>query len=298
MTTQAPIERVLLDALAGSGHAMALYDADDRLRWASRSYEQRFLRGGVAPGAQFADVLRHGFSRGFGVKVDSGDIEAFLRAVLPRRRSAPLREFATDLVDGTWLWVTEQVLDGGWLLCTLTDITALKRTEHALARAHAEALRDARTDALTGAVARAWALQSATLALEACLQSARPISLAVLDLDEFKSINDLRGHAAGDAVLRHFVGHCRSGLRPEDALGRLGGEEFLLVMPNTGAAAAQGACDRLRETLVPVDGVAYTFSAGVAQARPGDGLAELLERADAALYQAKRAGRSRTVVAG
>jgi hypothetical protein len=161
-------DHLLVDGLARSGHAVALYDAGDRLAWANEAYSSRFLRHGLAEGATFEQVLRGGFEHGYGVKVDSGDIEAFLAVVLAGRRARPRREFPTDLVDGTWLWVHEDLLDNGWLWCTLTDITSLKRTEHALARAHADALEAARTDALTGADTRAWLMQRASAAHEAC----------------------------------------------------------------------------------------------------------------------------------
>jgi diguanylate cyclase (GGDEF)-like protein len=119
----------------------------------------------------------------------------------------------------------------------------------------------------------------------------------LIDLDEFKNINDTHGHAAGDEVLRHFVAHCQAQLRPQDQFGRIGGEEFLLVLPHTQAADAWVATERLRLTLEPADGLRYTFSAGVAGACQGDALNALLERADAALYEAKRSGRNRCVTA-
>ncbi|MEY4748357.1 MAG: hypothetical protein RIQ60_571 [Pseudomonadota bacterium] len=289
--------QALLKAFELSANAIVLYDRTDHLIWANQVYRTRFMQHGLSVGATFEQVLRNGYAHGDGVKVDSGDIDAFVAAVLARRRSKPRREFATDLVDGTWLWVNEDLQDDGSLLCTLTDITSLKRTEHALARAHADALQAARTDPLTGAATRAWLLHLAEMAHEACLQNAQPMAVVLIDLDEFKKINDTHGHAAGDAVLKHFVAHCKGQLRPQDQFGRIGGEEFLLVLPHTRASDALLAAERLRQTLAPADTLRYTFSAGVAGARQGEVLADLLKRADAALYQAKRNGRNHCVEA-
>jgi diguanylate cyclase (GGDEF)-like protein len=84
-------------------------------------------------------------------------------------------------------------------------------------------------------------------------------------------------------------------MRTSHILGRLGGEEFLLLMPGTPVTDAEIVMERVRRTLQPLDGVEYTFSAGLAQARPGEPLASVIERADAALYHAKRSGRDRSV---
>jgi diguanylate cyclase (GGDEF)-like protein len=123
----------------------------------------------------------------------------------------------------------------------------------------------------------------------------------MLDIDHFKSINDQYGHPAGDAVLRALVQTCKAGLRAVDTVARWGGEEFLLVLPGTGAAAAMSVAERLRSDIaairVAVPGgalVSLTASIGVAE-RADVGQNELLRRADMALYAAKTGGRNRVV---
>jgi diguanylate cyclase (GGDEF)-like protein len=167
-----------------------------------------------------------------------------------------------------------------------------QRMAEELREAHGKAVQDALTDELTGIANRRHILQLGEAALADQRRQANPLSLAIVDLDHFKQINDLHGHGVGDAVLRRFCQHCREHLRSRHALGRLGGEEFLLLMPGTVVEDACVAVERLRHTLEPCEGVSYSFSAGLAQALPGQALATVLKRADDALYRAKTQGRN------
>ena len=124
-----PSSESLQALLAGLEHSdllAGLFDPEDRLRWANRAYHDTFLRGLALPVA-FADVLRHGHHRGFGVLVSRGDVEAFLADILPRRRADASRTLLSDTVDGRWLQFTETLLAGGWMLTVAADITALKQ---------------------------------------------------------------------------------------------------------------------------------------------------------------------------
>lgn len=157
-------------------------------------------------------------------------------------------------------------------------------------------------DSLTGVYnRRAWSER--LLALHARTQrEGQPLSLLFLDLDEFKELNDRLGHAAGDAALRAMAAVMRAEIREHDTVGRYGGEEFVVCLPNTSHARALQAAERIRGRLQerarrePGDGLP-TVSIGVATLRPGEELAALIRRADSAMYQAKAAGRNR-VVAG
>jgi diguanylate cyclase (GGDEF)-like protein len=131
----------------------------------------------------------------------------------------------------------------------------------------------------------------------------QPLAIAIIDLDHFKRVNDTHGHAVGDGVLRTFAVQAGATLRDGDVLARWGGEEFLLALPDTGAAAAQRAIERLRavmardEAWVDCPEGRVTFSAGVVVLQPGQVVDDALRRADAALYRAKRSGRDRAVFA-
>jgi diguanylate cyclase len=130
-----------------------------------------------------------------------------------------------------------------------------------------------------------------------------PCSAAIIDLDYFKMINDRCGHPAGDEALRTFAISLFANIRAIDKLGRYGGEEFLLILPNTASDQAVQIVDRLRSIISEGDWTAIsgelnlTMSAGVCSVRQADSAEDILARADAALYRAKDAGRNRVVAA-
>ena len=139
----------------------------------------------------------------------------------------------------------------------------------------------------------------------AARRNVSPLSVLLLDLDLFKRVNDEHGHAVGDAVLRGFADCVRDAVRRQDVLVRRGGDEFVLIMPGTGEAAAQHAAERIRARLAsaPLDGgggvrVAQTVSIGVVTWDGNEEPAALEQRADAALYDAKGGGRNQIAVAG
>jgi diguanylate cyclase (GGDEF)-like protein len=161
-------------------------------------------------------------------------------------------------------------------------------------------MRLATEDNLTGMPNRGRTVELATAALEAAAAQNRPLTVAIIDLDHFKTINDRCGHAAGDYVLREFARVSRGSLRAADILGRWGGEEFLLILPETSLDAALASVERLRVLALAIqvpspsadDPVRVTFSAGLATTAEGArSLDEIIARADAALYEAKNEGR-------
>jgi len=125
----------------------------------------------------------------------------------------------------------------------------------------------------------------------------------VLDIDHFKSINDRYGHAGGDTALRHFARVVQNAVRSSDRFGRLGGEEFVLLMydcdPASALVQAQRVCDALRDMPLYLQGleVQLTTSGGLASYQPGDSADVILARADVALYRAKEQGRDRVEMA-
>jgi diguanylate cyclase (GGDEF)-like protein len=159
-------------------------------------------------------------------------------------------------------------------------------------------------DGLTGLPNRRRTAELATAALAHATVSETPLTIAIIDMDHFKVINDRCGHATGDFVLKEFARLGREALRDSDVLGRWGGEEFLLIMPGATVEMAQASLERMR-TLVfgirlPASGAALrvSLSAGLATIQKhGRSLDEMIARADSALYAAKNAGRDLVCVA-
>ena len=158
-------------------------------------------------------------------------------------------------------------------------------------------------DELTGLANRRHALELLAQEERKASRNAPSSCIALIDIDHFKRINDTQGHHAGDETLRRFAGILGSSLRPGDLLARWGGEEFLLLLPNTPLAQASQVMDRLRERCAATSNwqdladLQVTFSAGVSSHLAEETTQEAIARADAALYRAKEAGRNRTELA-
>ena len=206
--------------------------------------------------------------------------QADYRVLLPRRGLRWLRGEAMPerLADGSVLW-------HGFI----ADISNLKQVEDELRALSI-------TDPLTGIRNRRYFLDQLAAELERRNRSGRALSLIMLDIDHFKRINDQWGHDAGDRVLAELCRRIGARLRRIDSFCRLGGEEFIVICPETDAEQAGQLAEALRRLVqdTPFAGVGrITASFGVSSARPGDGRESLLQRADQALYAAKDSGRNR-----
>lgn len=161
-----------------------------------------------------------------------------------------------------------------------------------------------RTDSLTGLLNRRAFLEASERELHRAARSRQPCSVVMIDLDHFKQINDRHGHAAGDTILTTAATSLRSVLRGEDLLARWGGEEFILLLPNSDGKAALLVAEKARTTLasivLPGDAAAggITGSFGVATHREGRTLESTIVAADHALYRAKESGRNRVAAEG
>lgn len=182
------------------------------------------------------------------------------------------------------------------LLLAVLAVVAVRKVRQAR-RLH----RLASTDELTGLANRRALSAAAENALAQSRRDGSPLAMLMVDVDHFKRINDTHGHAFGDEVLRHLARVLAKGLRDQDRLGRLGGEEFLAVLPSTSLADARRVAERMRAAVAaaPLTGpngpVVVTVSVGVAGGEDASA-ASLIARADAALYRAKHAGRNAVAV--
>ena len=179
-------------------------------------------------------------------------------------------------------------------LAALTEATSHAALAAATATLRGELHTLATTDGLTALVNRAAFDEELAAALAD--RRAQPVSVALVDLDHFKSVNDSYGHQVGDEVLRRAADAVRSVVRPGDTAARYGGEELVVVLPRCPALNAAGIAERLRAAIAATPGEpTVTASIGVATASIGTTPADLLAAADAALYDAKRSGRDRVV---
>ena len=172
-----------------------------------------------------------------------------------------------------------------------------------LKAAHARIEELAQVDELTGLLNRRYIMKTLNEEMARAQRFGGACSVAIIDLDFFKRINDQYGHPVGDEVLRTFAITLFANLRAVDKLGRYGGEEFLMILPDTAKDQALRTLDRLRSIASEVDWAAIsrvmnvTMSAGISEVRKEDSAADILARADAALYNAKDAGRNRVIAA-
>ncbi len=195
------------------------------------------------------------------------------------------------------------------ILCDGDHITVgesiLKYVGHSSVEApyHEELYQLATHDALTELCNRRHFNESLTREVARASRHQRELSLAIVDIDLFKAVNDRHGHVKGDEVLRRIADSIRSHARLEDVAARIGGEEFAILLPETSPATAREICERLRQAVAEIPfqfdagRQTITISIGIASLHPKDKPGDLLERADQALYQAKNAGRNQACIA-
>lgn len=230
------------------------------------------------------------------VFADAGDREHLLTLLDRDGRidGVEIRLRSTDRHDPLWLAVSAVRMNFDGEACILSafhDISERKAMEMDLKRL-------ATTDTLTGAANRRQFLELAGREMDRARRFGTRVAALIFDIDNFKDVNDTHGHQAGDRVLEAVAEAARAALRDVDVFGRMGGEEFGAILPETAGIDAIAVAERLRRRVCGldhgIDGLTpVTVSVGVAELRPEDGLDDLLAAADHALYRAKREGRDR-----
>jgi diguanylate cyclase (GGDEF)-like protein len=177
-----------------------------------------------------------------------------------------------------------------------------ERLEADLRNAQDKLRKMATTDFLTGIANSRLFSEAGEREVQRARRYKRPLALLMIDLDHFKKVNDKYGHAIGDKILVTFAGICKKCLRRVDVFGRLGGEEFAILLPETDVSGGRKFAERLRATVeknrIKVEGKAFhiTISIGVTELLPAeDRLEAVLKRADDTMYEAKRQGRNQVV---
>ncbi len=312
------IESPERDALAEAGRNGRVLTVDDRPGLSERI--QAMLAGEHTVDIQPdpTEALFHAAENNYDLVVVSLDLENFdglrlcsqLRS-LERTRNVPILAIAEGdnnarLVRALEIGVNDYLVRP----FDKNEMRARARTQIRKKR-YTERLRDnvqlsieaAITDALTGLYNRRYMETHVGTLVDQALTRGKPLSVLILDIDYFKSINDTHGHDAGDDVLQDFAIRIRKSIRGIDLACRYGGEEFVVVMPETDMAVATMVAERLRRRIAsepfPIQkgarSIEVTISIGIAGLGPNDNAAAVIKRADQALYRAKRDGRNRVV---
>ena len=293
---QALSER-LLAAIDAFSERVVLYDEADRLVFGNKAFRDvnKAVSETLTPGTPYEIYLRAAVAAGT-MPEAVGREEAWIAWRLDRHRN-PSGPFELHRDNGRVMRIHEERLEQGGSVTIATDITEQKRAETELRRL-------ATSDPLTGAANRRFLLERADAEWVRSRRYGRPLAVLMLDIDHFKRINDTHGHPVGDEALRALTAAIGTRLRNNDLLGRLGGEEFMVLLPETGLRGAQAMAERLRAEIAAIrietarGPLSFTASFGVAVCIDADGSFERgLARADAALYAAKRSGRNRVEVA-
>lgn len=302
------VQQVLIQHVGRSETGIAVIDADDRFLYVNPTFVSMFGLEDYSPiGRTHDEFLAWMFTHRIGnASKGAATLEEWVAWVHTLYRAQTYHSSETDLINGRWVLIAQQMYTTGIIVTVCTDITRTKEAELAFRAAHSELERLAMTDDLTEVSNRRHFLAQLESERQRVLRYQHPVSLAVLDLDHFKQVNDRYGHPAGDAVLKHFAGLLRNHMRCEDVVGRIGGEEFALLMPETAPSGAQVVLERIRDALSQLrlnfiaPEFAYTFSAGIAELPSTESSAcnHWIQVADQALYRAKTGGRNRTVLHG
>ena len=289
----------LLDASAG---LIGIYDEAERLRYANAAFCEAYFVT-IGEELDWSTLMRRNHAALRGTRITTDDIEAWIVSVRSRRGKLPRRAYESDLHDGRWIWVVETMQNDGWIVYSGLDVSCLRESERHLRHARDSALREAQTDGLTGVSNRKHVMDHLTQLTEAAILAQDSAGYAcVLDLDHFKAINDTHGHAVGDQVLIAFARRVRQIVRLRDGFGRIGGEEFLLLLPDVTLPETRQIMDQVAAAVAAQPLVSdkpdlhVTFSAGGSPILPGISPMHVFTAADAALYRAKVAGRNRVIL--
>lgn len=304
-----------MPATVHSGHSAKVLVVDDNERQAARicnylqgEHEPITLQqaGGLGAGVATVDLMVVSLS---GTKFDGLKLIAHLRT-LEATRDLPVLAIIDPHDDGKAIQALDlgasdiliKPLDAEELLARVKTQVKKKRYIDALRMRLDQSMEMAITDQLTGIYNRRYMKKQLDQFVSRANRGGGAVSFLLCDLDRFKRVNDVYGHDVGDEVLKEFAKRLQANLRPGDIACRYGGEEFVIIMPNTTLAMAYSVGDRLREVIQEepfivnkgFESLDVTMSGGVATSTPPDeDVMELIKRADEALYRAKNAGRNR-----
>lgn len=292
----------LPELICESKDLIAIFDENYCLKAANTAYCKAYhCNPDTKP--SWPDIIRSNYLCKRGPVVETNDIEAWLVEALARRSTRTYRSFEAELHGGKWIWITEVISRKGLTLFYATDISSVRASLRKIRLERDTARRASWTDPLTGVPNRRYIMDRLEEWHESQSSQAEfgEHVLAVVDLDYFKRINDIYGHDVGDEVLCSFCQNAVKNIRPFDVFGRIGGEEFLFLMPNCSSEVALlrlGVLQSmtLRPKHFPGDVViTYTFSGGLVRVHKDKDIHYSIRDADKLLYRAKAEGRVRVL---
>jgi diguanylate cyclase len=295
------------DILAGPISHGALMDATRNLK--EVIYKQSMLKHSLTEAKIKVKSMMITFIDRLGaVAVSTGDyhekIDQYSRQISQARDISELNRVLDDVMRDTRIAQTEALRSRDEMMTARQEVQEAENRIQELEAKLEQMSELVREDQLTGSLNRRGLDDVFERELARSERRKSPLCIAMLDLDDFKRLNDTYGHSTGDEALVHLVRVIKDTLRTMDVIARFGGEEFLIVLPDTPLADALQTVTRLQRELTKRifmhnnERLLITFSAGVAMRMPGEEVAALIKRADDAQYQAKKAGKNRVVAAG
>jgi len=294
------IQDLLFESLAETADCFGVFDLDDKLIYCNASLAEVFGQPQDKIHNQtFSQIVEHCYLYNEGLIIETSDIIDWISCANTKRRTTKFRNFEIDLHDGRWFLATEQLIQNNFIFFYATDITEKKNTEQKLKQTSKELFKLASTDALTSIHNRRYFLELSKIELKRSERIGSSCSFLMIDLDNFKSLNDEYGHQAGDLTLNFLANLVKEMLRAYDIFGRIGGEEFAILLPETSHHVALEIGQRIRQAIEQssvnflTHTINITASIGVATSDENtESLQQLMSQADKNLYCAKNDGRN------
>lgn len=296
---------IFSEFVTGTMNGICVFDENDKIIFSNNVAANMFgfQDHSALDGKSFEDIITHCYHNPNGLIVKTDNLDTWLTNAAEKRRSKNHRHFEVDLHNGNWYLISEQLVSNDCIVMISADITDKKNAESRLTEMSKELFFLASTDALTNTYNRRHFIEQAKIEQKRCIREHYGYSLLMLDLDFFKQINDNYGHACGDSVLTTVASTIKLELRDYDLLGRIGGEEFAVLLPNTTNSSAFTIAERIKDS---IDSLAIeskgntlnvTASIGVALDEKSDkGLEDMFLAADKLLYKAKKNGRNQVIM--
>jgi diguanylate cyclase (GGDEF)-like protein len=291
------------DFLSVTQDGYAIFSADDILIGCNQAYADiMFIKFDQIIGQSFDQLCRIAFKNQQGLNIETNDIEQWLKVAQNKRRAQEFRIFEVDLIDGRWFLMSEQLLPSGDLLLQAKNISTQKDIEQNLYKYTDKLTSWALTDELTQIANRRCFILNVKSEINRYKRSLLPFTFCLLDIDYFKKINDQHGHQVGDNVLRQLSALIKGTLREYDQFGRMGGEEFGILLPDTEAVEAIDITNRLLSKIMTTifnnqnNPVNMTVSIGLVEGWHDCTFELLYSQSDIALYKAKNSGRNQVVI--